>query len=235
MKLREGPSDRRDANARPLRNLAPREALPSQLGDAIAADNDSRAADRPSASGSLRHGAIETGANSFPDSDSLLLGNHGEHGNHGVPKHSARIEIRFGQRSEPHSCMVQTLEVHVGLGNALSAESVERPKHEHVDLSLRGVRHQRAKLCTIGFSTGLVVLVLEDDGPVLSQAEFAELVALVRGLLAFVVGRYTGVQGGSHRKPPSNQWVSGDRGKYTGWADGGKSSICVQTGEPITL
>ncbi len=77
--------------------------MPSQPGDEIAANNYARASDRPAASSSLGPGSIETGANSFSDSDPLLLCDHGENGNHGVPKHSARVEIRFGQRSEPHS------------------------------------------------------------------------------------------------------------------------------------
>jgi hypothetical protein len=88
--------------------------------------------------------------------------------------------------------MVQALEVHVGLGNALAAESIQSPKHQQVELSLRAVRLTARNSARISLPAGFVVRI-DDDGSVLGRAEFAELVELVRGLLAFVVGRYTGI------------------------------------------
>jgi hypothetical protein len=99
--------------------------------------------------------------------------------------------------------MVQPLQVRVGLRRTFAAKPIQRPKQEYVEPPSRGVGHHRVKLSAIGLPAGFVVLVLDDNGSVLSRAEFAELLELVGCLLAFVASRDACVQGGTHRKPPA--------------------------------
>jgi hypothetical protein len=182
----EGPSHRSDAHASPLRDLAPGKAFCSQLGDLVASENDSRTPNRPAASCSARHRPKQPRANSLTDTNTLLFRDHREDRNHGISKHSARIEIRFGERSEPDSGIVEPLQVHVRLSDAFAAESIQRPKHNYIESAPRRIRHHGPELSAIGLAAGLVILILDHNRSLLRCAEFSELFKLVRCVLAFI-------------------------------------------------
>jgi hypothetical protein len=77
-----------------------------------------------------------------------------------------------------------------------------------------------------------------DDGPALCCAELSELLDLVGGVLAFVLSGDTGIEGGSHAKPPiplEMLELAIAAGRKPGGRVAAKVRKSVQTGEAAIL
>ena len=61
-----------------------------------------------------------------------------------------------------------------------------------------------------------MVFVFNDDRPILSLAEFAEVPELVLYLLTLIARRDACIDCGSHRKPPANMGLSAVAAKIAG-------------------
>ena len=114
-----------------------------------------------------------------------------------IPDFIAGGEHRLGVGMETDAKGVELSEVVDSVCQALTGQAIQGPDHQQVELALAGVIEHATKLSSISSTTAttLMVNVLIGDGVALLLAPPAEFLQLVLGVLAFVRGRDTGVDG----------------------------------------
>jgi hypothetical protein len=98
--------------------------------------------------------------------------------------------VRFGEAVEPHAAPAEALQVHDGGHHALSAEPVQSPEQDKVELSLASVVEQRGEPLPLvsALPAALKVDVFADDVVSGMATLVSQLHQLVLRILTFVVG-----------------------------------------------
>jgi hypothetical protein len=82
---------------------------------------------------------------------------------------------------------------------AFSAEPIQRPEQDAVELSFCRVGHHGLELRAVALAARIVIFVFQYDGPFLGGAELAKLISLVGNLLPFVSARNARIEISSGR------------------------------------
>jgi hypothetical protein len=88
-------------------NLGPTEPLRSKLGHLVAAKHGAWSADGPAVSGAVFPCALQTGADSFGNPNSLLLGDGSQHCDHCLLEDSAGVQVWFGETAEGYAVVAE--------------------------------------------------------------------------------------------------------------------------------
>src|ERR1700759_5264438 len=105
------------------------------------------------------------------DSDPLLLRYGGKDADDGLTEDASRVQILFCKATPVNSIARQPLEMVQRLDRSLTAQAIQTPEQQHVELATAGgLEHALELLPVASFSTG-VVPVLMHDRPALSSSE----------------------------------------------------------------
>jgi hypothetical protein len=148
----------------------------------------------------LAAGTGETGMDALLDDRSLELSEHTEHLKQGAAGRSCGIDALYMQIEIDTAGVNFAEERHEVLKR--TAQPVNGPGEEHIELAARGVLEQAVELGTFVAAFGpahAVVDILVDDLPALTRSNLAQCLDLVLGSLA-VAGRHARVEGGVSRR-----------------------------------
>jgi hypothetical protein len=120
---------------------------------------------------------MESSAGSFADSDTFLFSDRCEDCDYGLAENPRTIEVLLRVGSPVDSERREAIEVGESFEHSLAGETVEGPKEEHVEFSLRGVAPHLLEPVAVGLRSGFLVAVFGYDLPALRVAELAELAA----------------------------------------------------------
>jgi hypothetical protein len=142
-------------------DLAPRHAFLAQGFDA-GAGNEHSGTTQPLA---LSASGREAGFHPFEDTNALLLGDCGHHGNYGIAEDSAGVEVLLGEAAIADAVACQPLQMLQCWQNAFPAEPVERPEQQNIELPLGcGVKHC-LELLAVENLAGFVIDVVGNNRP----------------------------------------------------------------------
>ena len=152
---------------------------------------------RPSRFPRLRARA-RPGSYAFAESDSFLLRDRGENGDHRILEDPAGIEVRLGETAIADAGPSQSVEMSEGFEDTFAGEAIERPKQEQIKTAMGGIAEHFLELNAVTVSARLAVGVFAGDRLTLPYGELAELRELVFDFLAFISGAHTSIDRDPH-------------------------------------